>query len=452
MTGPHRKADGVLATLNDDGSRRWLAPRLSEGRFYRRRRVVGYGLIALFCALPLITVNNQPAVLLDIAARRFVLFGVTFLATDTMLLMLLMISVFVGIFLLTALYGRAWCGWGCPQTVYLEFLFRPVERAILGREYRRTTLGFTPRWLLLMLVWLLLALFIAHTFLAWFVGVDALKTWITQSPLEHPTGFLVMAATTGLMLLDFAWFREQMCTVACPYGRFQAALLDRRSTVIGYDTARGEPRGKGDGAGDCIDCKACVVTCPTGIDIRDGLQMECVACAQCVDACDAIMTRLDRPLGLVRYASQSELAGDAQKPSRVRAVIYSAILLVLVGALVGFSLTRSEADISVLRGSRSPYEILPSGDISNSIKVRIQNRTGESRTYTVAVPGTPEGSVASADNPLEVAPSATGTIHLVIVLPADRFDHGQLPVTVRVTDDGSFETDLPYKLLGPKTK
>src|SRR4249920_1727722 len=227
---PPMAGERVLPTLNPDGTRRWIHPRLFAGRFFRRRRAVAWMLMALFTVVAFLSLNST-----------------TFLPTDSMLLMLLLVGIFLAIFLLTAVYGRVWCGWACPQTVYMEFLYRPIERLIEGGSGAPGRLGrhpLHPRRLLKYAVFGALSVFLGHTFLAYFVGVSALAHWVMGSPAEHPIAFLVMAATTVLMLLDFGWMREQVCMVACPYGRLQSVLLDRRSLIVGYDARRGEPRGK----------------------------------------------------------------------------------------------------------------------------------------------------------------------------------------------------------------
>ena len=245
-----RPEEHVLSTLEADGSRRWMFPRLAPGFFWTRRRVVAYLLVAFFTILPHLRFYGKPLILLDVTARRFTIFGYTFLPTDTLLLALLLVSVFLSIFLITAMYGRVWCGWGCPQTVYMEFFFRPVDRFFQGSVGKggRPTKPMTPVMSVLrFLTYLAMCAFLAHTFLAYFVGTEELRSWIRRSPFEHPIPFLVMAVTTGLMMFDFLYFREQTCLIACPYGRFQSVLLDRRSLIVSYDRLRGEPRGKRSG-------------------------------------------------------------------------------------------------------------------------------------------------------------------------------------------------------------
>ncbi|MDX1547055.1 MAG: cytochrome c oxidase accessory protein CcoG, partial [Rhodothermales bacterium] len=329
----------VLTTLTKDGKRRWMYPTPSPGRYQRARLVVGWLLIALFVALPLVPINGRPAVLLDVVRREFALFGLVFYPTDTFLLLLFMVGTFLAVVLFTALLGRVWCGWGCPQTVYLEFVFRPIERWVEGKEHVRKRRDDGPwtldkvwrkgvKWAL----YLVLSLALAHVFVSYFVGWSQLTAWMQQPPAAHWGYFVIMALTTGLVLFDFGYFREQMCTITCPYARFQSVLLDPHSLIVSYDPVRGEPRGRGkqrENLGDCIDCFACVRTCPTGIDIRDGLQMECIACTQCIDACDDIMDRVGSPRGLIRYTSEQALEGKPTKRLRPRTVVYGGLLIVV---------------------------------------------------------------------------------------------------------------------------
>lgn len=387
--------DQVLSTLRSDGSRRWLNPKLSTGKWWHRRRWVAYVLMVVFVAIPHLRVGGKPLILLDIAAREFTVLGKTFLPTDTMVLALLMLSVFLTIVLVTAITGRAWCGWACPQTVYMEFLFRPIDRFFGGT----TGKGGTPKRdrgalasVLRIVVYVALCMFLAHTFLAYFVGTEKLALWIRSSPIQHPAAFLVMAGTTVAMLFDFLFFREQTCLIACPYGRFQSVMLDRQSMIVAYDPVRGEPREKGkraaeSAAGDCVDCNQCVVVCPTGIDIRDGLQMECINCTQCIDACDNVMARVGLPTGLIRFSSQDAIDRKPVKMARARTVIYPLILVTLLTGF-GFAISsKSDFDARVIRGKGAPFASLANKTVANSFAIRLVNRTDRDRRFDIQVAG-----------------------------------------------------------------
>lgn len=448
----------VLSTLERDGSRRWLNPRVSTGRYWRARRIVGVLLIALFVLLPHWRIGGKQALLLDVLEGRLTFVGMTFLPTDTLLLALFMVSLFLTVFLATAIFGRVWCGWGCPQTVYMEFVYRPLERFFDGGP--GVNRKGKAAWVAVKyLVYFIISAFLAHTFLAYFVGVDRLKIWLTRSPLEHFGPFMVMAVTTGLMMFDFCFFREQLCLVACPYGRFQSVLLDRKSLIVAYDKTRGEPRGKLSAAlpivsnqprGDCIDCGLCVRTCPTGIDIRNGLQMECVHCTQCIDACDEIMDRIEKPRGLIRYACQDEIAGKPPRRWRPRLVIYPLLLTVSLGALATLIMTRSPVDVTVLRGQGLPFFVTDSGRVQNGLRVKVVNRTERQLVLTISIDQTREPvEFDMAGRELVLKPGETVTQPVLITAPRSLFVAGRADARLVLQDNEGWKKEIACRLLGP---
>jgi cytochrome c oxidase accessory protein FixG len=454
----------VLSTLERDGSRRWMQPKLATGVLWHRRRWVAYFLIAVFVILPHLRYSGKPLILLDVPARQFVILGHTFLPTDTLLLALGMLSVFLTIVLATAISGRLWCGWGCPQTVYMEYLFRPIDRWFEGTVGK----GGTPRKELTMPmrllrwgIYLVLSMLLAHTFLSYFVGTERLAQWMRSSPIEHPTAFLVMAGTTVAMMFDFLFFREQLCLIACPYGRFQSVMLDRRSRIVGYDSARGEPRKKGKrpiasegaaSAGDCVDCGQCVVVCPTGIDIRNGLQMECINCTQCIDACNAVMDKVGLPQGLIRYTSQDELEGKPGGVLRARTIIYPLLLAAAVGAFLMVLSTKYAFDARLLRAGGNPFTQVAPGVLSNNMRLRLVNRSDETQTYQVEAIE-PAGVTLEVvdDAGLALESGATSVVPLSVRFPAGVTGaSGAVDAKFRVRDSAGNERELEYRLLGPR--
>jgi len=453
-----KATERVLSTLNVDGSRRWIRPKLSEGHFWKWRRIVAYGLMFVFFIIPYLDFRGKPLILLDIPRREFTIFGTTFLPTDTLLFMLLFVSVGVAIFLLTALFGRVWCGWACPQTVYMEFLFRPIERLFEGGRTGSLSIdragGWSVRRVAKYGVYFLLALFLAHTFLAYFVGIDRLVEWVQLSPVEHPTAFIVMAGTTVAIFFDFTYFREQTCLVACPYGRLQSVLLDRQSLIVGYDVRRGEPRMRGvkdrsETAGDCIDCGACVLTCPTGIDIRDGLQMECIHCTQCADACDAIMDQVAKPRGLIRYTSRDAVEGKPVHLLRPRVILYPLALSLSLGLLFYFLGTKQDTDVTILRGLGAPYTLEADGRVLNQIRIRVTNRSDHARDYRIALEGV-QADVIAPENPLPVSAGEIRTTSIFIRADRDAFSRGSRAVSIRLDDGAGFVGTYEYSLVGPE--
>jgi cytochrome c oxidase accessory protein FixG len=339
----------------------------------------------------------------------------------------------------------------------MEFLYRPIEILIEGGRSRQLKLdahGPDGRRMIKHAVFLVVSAFLANTFLAYFVSWESLLGWITGSPADHPAAFALMLGTTLLMFFDFAWFREQTCIVACPYGRFQSVLLDRQSLIVGYDTSRGEPRGpwrkkEKRTAGDCIDCHLCVSTCPTGIDIREGLQMECIHCTQCIDACDEVMDRVGLDSGLIRYTSQAELETGKRAFLRPRLVVYSAVLAVMFGAFA-FSLAgKSTADVTLLRGLGAPFTELPSGEISNQIRIKIANRAADDRSYHIELESTDNLQLIAPENPLSVASGNTEMTAAFVTATRSSFTDGEAAIVLKISDGVDFEKILPYRILGP---
>jgi cytochrome c oxidase accessory protein FixG len=458
--GPIQAPERVLPTLNPDGTRRWIRPRPSPGRWHRARRFTAYGLMVVFMIAPLVRIGGRPLVLLDLPRRQFTLFGTTFLSTETVLFMLLFLGGLIGIFLITATLGRVWCGWACPQTVYLEFLFRPVERLlergwqgsrVMDRERGR----LHPRRWLKNAVYLVFALILAHTFLAYFVPWEELRFWLVRSPVQHSTSFLLVMITTGLIYFDFAYFREQTCLVACPYGRLQSVLLDRRSMIVGYDTRRGEPRGKlvhgaGTGSGDCVDCKMCVQTCPTGIDIRQGLQMECIHCTQCMDACDHVMVQIGRPTGLIRYGTRDGFEGRGGSWWRPRVLLYPVALTIVLGAFLTLLVLRRDTEITMLSGLGRPYTVEADGSVMNQLRVKLVNRASRDRAYHIALDGVSDARLIVPENPQPVPAGGMATASLIVLSPAAAFQDGERTVALRIRDGGQFDQRVTYALPGPR--
>jgi len=450
----------VLSTLNADGTRRFLRPRPARGGFWQKRRITAYALMVVFFLIPYLRLGGKPLILLDIPHRQFTILGTTFLPTDTLLFMLLFIGAAIAVLLVTALVGRAWCGWACPQTVYLEFLFRPIEYWLEGGRAGSLGLdragGIKARRVLKFAAYTVLSLFLAHTFLAYFVGVEQLRHWVLSPPAEHPTAFFVMALTTGLIFFDFAYFREQTCLVACPYGRLQAVLLDRQSLIVGYDVRRGEPRGKPAGlaaradAGDCVDCSACVQVCPTGIDIRDGLQMECIHCTQCADACDAIMDRVNKPRGLIRYTSRDGLDGQPRRLLRPRVLLYPAALAVVLGLFGYFLAARSDTDVTVLRGIGTPWSVQADGGIVNQVRIKVANHASGARAFQITLLASEgDARMIAPENPLRVPAGDERTTSVFVVLGAGAFHDGEHAVRFAINDGAGFRAEYPWNLLGP---
>jgi len=455
-------ADERLYSLEADGRRRFIRPIQRRGGFWRKRRVLAYALVALFFATPHVWVGAYPAVLLDLTARRFHVLGNTFYPTDNLLLLAVGFGVIVTVFFVASVFGRMWCGYACPQTVYLEFLFRPIEVWLEGNPVRQRKLNAAPwgarklgvkaaKWGL----WALLAFAMAFTFVSYFVGFGALARGLVQEPLAFKGALGSVAFLTVLITFDFGWFRDQMCTVACPYGRLQSVLADPDTVFVAYDARRGEPRARAMDRqpalayGDCIDCRSCVSSCPTGTDIRRGLQLECVGVAQCVDACNAVMAGLGKPLGLIGYSSQRQQQTGERRFWRPRVFVYVALMALAWGALLTMVLTRADAQVEFVRGGQEAFRALPTGEIANQQRLRVTNQIDRTQAFTLEVLEPAGASLIVSEVPLVVEPEELKTINVVTKAPRAAFERGRAQARYRIRSDQGFSQELEFLLLGP---
>lgn len=453
-----------LGSIDADGAKKILHPADVSGRFTRWRKIVAALLMMIYIALPWIPVNGFPAVFLDVQQRRFHFFGLTLATQDLWVFFFLITGLGFSLFFVTSVLGRIWCGWTCPYTVFLEHLFRRVERWIDGDAPARRKLDAAPwgpmkitKRVVKHTLYVAMAALIAHIFLSYFVSLHGLYAMMQESPQAHAVAFGVVAFLTLALYFCFSWFREQFCVIMCPYGRMQSALIDDHSIIIGYDKKRGEPRGKASdpNAGSCINCNRCVQVCPTGIDIRNGLQLECIGCAACVDACDDIMVKLNRPKGLVRYDSLVGLKGGKTKYLRPRTIFYT--VLTLIGASV-FVYRASHIEplfANATRMSSGTAFNISNGVIRNQFMVRVINKRNEPSSYTFSVEGEvpPLLKVAGNETKLDLPAQGEELKSLVFTLPQAAYQK-PLKMAVRVTETstGHSVATMPIEFVGPDPK
>jgi cytochrome c oxidase accessory protein FixG len=376
-----------LATVDAKGHRKWIYAQKPHGKWYNARTYISWAFFALFFALPFIYVDGQPLFLFNIPAARFILFGKVFWPQDFFIFGLTMVTFIIFIILFTAAFGRLFCGWVCPQTIFMEMLFRKVEYLIEGDAPRQKLLNNAP-WTTRKVLkktekhvaFYLLAFIVANTFLSYIIGVRELWKIMTEPVTEHIAGLLSLLVFTTVFYGVYAFFREQVCTVVCPYGRLQSVLLDRNSMIVAYDYKRGEPRTKfrkeaPAGTGDCIDCMQCVKVCPTGIDIRNGLQMECVGCTACIDACNHMMEKVGRPPDLIRYASENGIMEKEPLRYTLRMKLYTGLLSMLVVILSALLLSRKDVDATIMRAPGILFQERGRDSISNLYNIKIANKT-----------------------------------------------------------------------------
>ena len=399
-----------VGTMDTTGKRKWVYPRKPKGKYTNYRLLVSILLLIIYFSIPFIKINGNPVLLINIIERQFYILGQPFYPQDFFILALGAITSLVFIILFTVAFGRIFCGWICPQTIFLEMIFRKIEYAIEGDRNKQIRLDNQAwdsekiwkrslKWFSFMLI----SLIITHIMFMYIVGYEEVFNIMQQGPFEKPTNFLVMVLFTAAFYFVFAWFREQVCTMVCPYGRLQGVLIDKETINVLYDYKRGENRSKwkkgedrrAAGKGDCIDCKQCVVVCPTGIDIRDGLQMECVNCTACIDACDEVMVKVGLPTGLIRYASEREIEEQAKFKFTTRMKAYTVVLALLTGFLGFLLYNRGEMEAKFLKQPGSSF-FIRDGKITNTYNYTFLNKSNETKTVIIKIIEPKDGEITSS--------------------------------------------------------
>lgn len=443
-------------SLDEKGRRITIHPAKVKGRFRQARNWVQVFLLFIFLVIPWTQVNGKQTVFLDIFHREFTFFGFTFYAHDVPLIFfILSISVF-SIVLATAIWGRAWCGWACPQTVFIDSIYRRIEEWIEGRYTKRYALDKAPwtkgkilKKLLKWFLFLIVSLHIAHSFTAYFVGAKQL-TWMSlESPLNNLGVFIFVQTLSLITLVDFGWFKEQFCLIVCPYGRFQSVLMDENSKAVLYDQNRGEPRKKKGlkEHGDCVNCLRCVSACPTGIDIRNGLQLECIACTACADACDEVMEKVGTPKGLIRYSSEAEMSGRPRRALNPRTMAYSALLVILIVGFASILLRRAPLEVKLIRAIEAPFRLVNEGErqlVVNHFKFHLTNQSERLiQPQSFEIEQLPAAEIVSPQLKMEIEPGKSVWVHVFIKFP---------PESLRGTGKQNFSWSFAYILKGEEQK
>jgi cytochrome c oxidase accessory protein FixG len=447
-----------ISTIAADGKRAWIYPKKPRGKLFNARTWVSYGFLLIFFIMPWIKIDGHPFMLLNVIKRKFILFGIPFFPQDFFLFALALLTFIVFIALFTALFGRVWCGWACPQTVFMEMVFRKIEYLIEGDMMQQKALD-KRSWDSIKIykktlkhsIFFLIAFVISNAFLWYIIGTDEWNGIVTDKFTAHVSGFVSIILFTGVFYAVYARFREQVCIVVCPYGRLQGVLLDPNSVVVGYDYKRGEPRGKltqSAPTGDCIDCNQCVHVCPTGIDIRNGTQLECINCTACIDACNSIMDKINKPQGLIRYTSENAIRKGIKFKLTSRIIAYCTVLLILLISLITLLAMRSEIEITVLRTPGLSFQ-KNGNTVSNLYNVELVNKSYHVIPVDLRILS-PDGHIKWVGNAItNLEKESVSQSVMFIEIPSAIITRTKTPVKIEVYSLGKKIDDTETSFLGP---
>lgn len=453
----------AIATVDEEGKRIWVYPKKPKGKYHNKRVIVSIVLLTLLFAGPFIKIGGEPFLLLNVFERKFSIFGAIFWPQDFFILTLIAITFFVFIILFTVVFGRVWCGWACPQTLFMEMVYRKIEYLIDGDAGQQRKLTKMPwnaekirKRLLKHSIFLFIAVLIGHTAMAYLIGIEQVKDIVSKSPTENLAGFGGLVAFSGIFYAVFAYLREQACIAICPYGRLQGVLLVKDSMAVMYDWIRGEPRGKLKKAevqeekGDCIDCKLCVHVCPTGIDIRNGTQLECVNCTACIDVCDDVMLKIGKPTGLIRPTSHTAISEGRQRVFTPRVAGYTGVLALLVVLLTVFISGRADVEATVLRAPGMIYQKLDDGRIQNVYNIQFLNKTGDDMQLNVTIKNMPNATIERVGGGL-VELNAKSKLDgvFVIKIPVDELEERKNRIVLELRSGDVVIDELKTNFLGP---
>jgi len=456
----HESFRDHLSTVTQEGKRVWVYPKKQKGRFYTARTFVSIFLLAVLFVAPWIKIDDHPFMLFNVFERKFIILGLAFGPQDFYIFALGFITLVVFVVLFTAIFGRIFCGWACPQTVFMEMIFRKIEYFIEGDAAQQRALDKAPydsskffKKFTKHLIFFGISFLIGNTFIAYIVGIDTTLNIISRSPIENLTGFIAVTVFSLIFYFVFSKFREQACTIVCPYGRLQGVLLDSNTVVVAYDNVRGEPRGKldkenPDVKGDCIDCHLCVAVCPTGIDIRNGTQLECVNCTSCIDACDSIMDKVEKPRGLIRYASMKGIKDKIKFKITPRIILYSALLVILFSVFTTLLLSREDVKVNVLRSPGKIYQEMPDGKISNLYHVVLVNNTFKDIPVEVKI-NNPDAEFKLIGKEISLNALNVQEAEFMILFNKDKIKSTVMQLNIQIYANGKIVNDIKTTFIGP---